>query len=273
MKHDEEERSAVVGIGTYVQHFERELCTEREYMDAKYVYKIIGTSEDPETGQMLVRLEKRFGNFHEVNIPIDDFFQEVDHEKYPYIKQKYVYEEIVKNEPMYPLHPEDSKFVPIDRYQAGKYKENDIILVNVSDTRVVRSFGGVQVRSTISKPTVKAMDEQFQTKIDRGVGFIMLPPNWYKLKRMGLASAEGAMTVNVLNPDNIVGVVLEIINDSIKVRIMQPGVFNRLVVDKETIRAIRRGFIDPNTKPLYRDDVITTVCYDLDLPSHYVIND
>lgn len=273
MKHDEENRSAVVGIGTYVQHFERELCTEREYMDAKHVYKIIGTLEDEDTGQMLIRLEKRFGNYHDVTVPVDDFFAEVDHEKYPYIKQKYVYEEITQNEPMYPLHPEDSKFVPIDRFQKGKYQVNDVILVKVSDDRVVRTFGGVQVRSTILQPTAKAMDEQFQTKIDRGVGFVTIPPNWYKLKKAGIASAEGSMNMNLLNPDDIVASVLDIINDSIKVRIMQPGVFNRLVADKRSIKAIRRGYIDPNMKPLYRDDAVTTVCYDLELPSHYMFND
>lgn len=43
--------------------------------------------------------------------------------------------------------------------------------------------------------------------------------------------------------------------------------------DDVPIKAIRRGYIDPNMKPLYRDDVVTTVCYDLDLPSHYTFID
>lgn len=273
MKHDDETRSAIVGVGTYVQHFERELCTEKEYVEAKHVYKIIGSIDDKATGQMKVRLEKRFGDFHEVSVSMDDFFAEVDHKRYPHIKQKYVYEEITKNEPMYPLHPEDSKFTPIDRFQEGKYQVDDIILVDVSNVRVVRSFGGVRVESTILEPTAKAMDEQFMTKIERGVGFVSIPPNWYELKKAGVSSVEGSMNINLLNPDNIVASVLDIIDNSIKIRIMQPGVFNRLVADDIPIKVIRRGYIDPDMKPLYRDDVVTTVCYDLDLPSHYMFND
>lgn len=275
MKPDNETRSGIIGIGTYVQYFQRELCTIKEFAEAKHVYKIIGTKES-EDGELLVRMEKRFGDFHDLFIPAEDLFAKVDSKKYPYIRQEYMYEEITSNDPMYPLHPEDSKYLPIDRYEEGKYKENDIISVEVSNEQAITPTGsgyGMRVVSVMDENVAKSMDKEFQKKIDRGVGFITLPPDWYQLRKSAVAITTGVMAVDMLNPNDIVGVVLEIIGSAIKIRITQPGVFNRLVKDGQSIQAVRRSYKDPESILTYRDDIVSTVCYDLELPDYYMVND
>lgn len=85
--------------GDIVKHFKREfLKGEMFRTSSKYLYKIIGIAEHTETKekvvvyQALYKSEKDNVNFGLYVRPYDMFMSEVDHYKYPCIKQKYRFE-------------------------------------------------------------------------------------------------------------------------------------------------------------------------------------
>lgn len=85
--------------GDIVRHFKRELAShdELEKNPNKYLYEIIGTSRNTETKEELMIYKPLYktGCVDDVDYaarPLDMFMSEVDHEKYPDIKQKYRFE-------------------------------------------------------------------------------------------------------------------------------------------------------------------------------------
>ena len=85
--------------GDIVKHFKRETLTEEELKDNpnKYLYEIIGTSRHTETKEELMIYKPLYETecVNGVNFaarPLNMFMSEVDHEKYPNIKQKYRFE-------------------------------------------------------------------------------------------------------------------------------------------------------------------------------------
>lgn len=72
-----------------VQHFKREMCSPVEKSDAKYLYRVICESTHAETGEVSVVYQQLYGEYKVYNRPKEMFYSEVDHEKYPNIKQKY----------------------------------------------------------------------------------------------------------------------------------------------------------------------------------------
>ena len=86
--------------GTIVQHFKRETVSEEELKTNpnKYLYEIIGTSAHTETKELLMiykplyEVDCLLGQDYAAR-PLEMFMSEVDHEKYPNIKQKYRFEE------------------------------------------------------------------------------------------------------------------------------------------------------------------------------------
>ena len=85
--------------GDIVKHFKRETLTEEELKDNpnKYLYEIIGTSCHTETKELLMIYKPLYevdclnGQLYAAR-PLDMFLSEVDHDKYPDIKQKYRFE-------------------------------------------------------------------------------------------------------------------------------------------------------------------------------------
>lgn len=82
-------------VGDIVQHFKRE--TVEGEKGTQYLFKIIGFGRHSETGETLVIYEPLYSagclkNFDFDVRPYDMFMSEVDHEKYPNIKQKYRYD-------------------------------------------------------------------------------------------------------------------------------------------------------------------------------------
>lgn len=88
-------------IGMIVKHFKREI----QYMiygnPQAYLYKILGFATHTETKENLVIYESLYnsldGNIKVGDVfarPYDMFMSEVDHEKYPDIKQKYRFEPV-----------------------------------------------------------------------------------------------------------------------------------------------------------------------------------
>ena len=82
-------------VGDIVKHFKRELLCNPGNL---YLYKIVGFAKHTETKEPLVIYQALYEN-DDMNVhfgvyarPYDMFMSEVDHEKYPLIKQKYRFE-------------------------------------------------------------------------------------------------------------------------------------------------------------------------------------
>lgn len=86
-------------IGDIVVHFKRETVSEERLKEDPnvYLYEIIGTSNHTETKEKLMIYKPLYETdcIKDVDYaarPLDMFMSEVDHEKYPDIKQKYRFE-------------------------------------------------------------------------------------------------------------------------------------------------------------------------------------
>lgn len=89
--------------GTIVQHFKREKMTKEQLEKDPnlYLYEIIGTSRHTEDKEELMIYKPLYESDCVEGVdyaarPLDMFMSEVDHEKYPEIKQKYRFEEVKK---------------------------------------------------------------------------------------------------------------------------------------------------------------------------------
>ena len=86
-------------VGDIVQHFKRETLQQMNDVDRNiYLYKILAIAEHTETKEKMVIYQALYDN-DEMGIhfgvyarPYDMFMSEVDHVKYPHIKQKYRFE-------------------------------------------------------------------------------------------------------------------------------------------------------------------------------------
>lgn len=78
--------------GDIVKHFKRELCTEEELALNMYIYRIDNFAIHTETLEEMIVYTALYGDFRTYTRPKDMFMSEVDHEKYPDIKQKYRFE-------------------------------------------------------------------------------------------------------------------------------------------------------------------------------------
>lgn len=77
--------------GDIVQHFKRENADQNTNA---YLYKIITFAEHTETGEKLVIYQALYKPFKVCARPYDMFMSEVDHNKYPDVKQKYRFEAV-----------------------------------------------------------------------------------------------------------------------------------------------------------------------------------
>ncbi|MBO6145499.1 MAG: DUF1653 domain-containing protein [Bacilli bacterium] len=91
--------------GDIVRHFKREKMTEEQLETAPnlYLYEIIGTSRHTESKEELMIYKPLYETDCTTGVdyaarPLDMFLSEVDHEKYPEIKQKYRFEKVMKEE-------------------------------------------------------------------------------------------------------------------------------------------------------------------------------
>jgi len=87
--------------GDKVKHFKRELSTKEdlEKIPNLYLYEIVGLAIHSETREPLVIYRALYdkdeaGNYKLYARPAKMFLSEVDHEKYPEIKQRYRFEKV-----------------------------------------------------------------------------------------------------------------------------------------------------------------------------------
>ena len=76
--------------GDIVQHFKRELHSEGN----TYLYRIIGMATHSETREQMMIYRALYGSRELYARPLSMFLSEVDHEKYPPIRQKYRFEKL-----------------------------------------------------------------------------------------------------------------------------------------------------------------------------------
>ncbi|MBR3377144.1 MAG: DUF1653 domain-containing protein [Mogibacterium sp.] len=82
--------------GDIVQHFKRELLTEEDRAGNMYLYEIIGVAIHSETREPMMVYRPLYDDGGMYVRPLEMFLSEVDHEKYPEVKQKYRFEEVRK---------------------------------------------------------------------------------------------------------------------------------------------------------------------------------
>lgn len=90
-----------IKAGDIVKHFKRETMSKEEIENNPniYLYKIIGTSRHTENGEELMIYKPLYETDCTVGVdyaarPLLMFLSEVDHEKYPDVKQKYRFEKV-----------------------------------------------------------------------------------------------------------------------------------------------------------------------------------
>lgn len=104
------------------------------------LYQIVTVATHSETGEKLVIYQALYDDFGIYARPLDMFVSEVDHEKYPDVKQKYRFEKItLKDKPEDEPAPDaDEGQVPDPRLMefldADTFEEKYNILVSMRDT-------------------------------------------------------------------------------------------------------------------------------------------
>ncbi len=79
--------------GDLVRHFKREtLDLTKPENKTRYLYRIIGVATHSETREALMIYQALYDDMGLFARPYDMFMEEVDHEKYPEIKQHYRFE-------------------------------------------------------------------------------------------------------------------------------------------------------------------------------------
>lgn len=81
--------------GDIVQHFKREMLSEEERATNKYLYEIIGVALHSEAREPMMVYRPLYDDGGLYVRPLEMFLSEVDHEKYPDVKQKYRFEKVV----------------------------------------------------------------------------------------------------------------------------------------------------------------------------------
>lgn len=78
-----------IHVGDIVRHFKREWVSEE---GTKYLYKVLAFAEHTETGEKLVVYQSMYAPFKICARPYDMFMSEVDHQKYPGVRQHWRFE-------------------------------------------------------------------------------------------------------------------------------------------------------------------------------------
>lgn len=109
-------------VGGYVKHFKRETINTYK-SPLEYLYEILGVAISSEMDQVSVIYKSLYDVGRIWSRPVEEFIAEVDHDKYPGIKQKYRFESI----------DEDAIIYNLGNFTISYLQENKINGVNVSN--------------------------------------------------------------------------------------------------------------------------------------------
>ena len=84
-----------IRVGDVVRHFKREWVSEET---SEYLYRVIAFATHTESEEKLVIYQALYAPFKTCARPFEMFMSEVDHEKYPEIRQKYRFERVEQEE-------------------------------------------------------------------------------------------------------------------------------------------------------------------------------
>lgn len=88
------EKSRIFKPGDIVRHFKRETLGEEDLRANKYLYEIVGVAIHSETREEMMVYRALYDEGGMYVRPLQMFMEEVDHVKYPEIKQKYRFEKV-----------------------------------------------------------------------------------------------------------------------------------------------------------------------------------
>ena len=88
------EKSRTFKPGDIVRHFKRETLGEEDLQANKYLYEIVGVAIHSETREEMMVYRALYDDGGMYVRPLQMFMEEVDHVKYPEIKQKYRFEKV-----------------------------------------------------------------------------------------------------------------------------------------------------------------------------------
>ena len=88
------EKSRIFKPGDIVRHFKRETLGEEDLRANKYLYEIVGVAIHSETREEMMVYRALYDDGGLYVRPLQMFMEEVDHVKYPEIKQKYRFEKV-----------------------------------------------------------------------------------------------------------------------------------------------------------------------------------
>lgn len=122
------------------------------------LYQIVTVATHSETGEKLVIYQALYDDFGIYARPLDMFVSEVDHEKYPDVKQKYRFEKIVLKEKLEDMSAPDADEgqAPDPRLMefldAATFEEKYNILVSMRDTITDRLIDDIAVVMDVVVP-------------------------------------------------------------------------------------------------------------------------
>ena len=146
--------------GDIVRHFKYETLSQEEKDNLMYIYEIIGTAHHTETEEQLMVYRALYDRNKVCARPLQMFVSEVDHEKYPNIKQKYRFE-VVEGSNKEPEKPVKKNLSKIEILENGILKLDTEAVVNAANSNLLQGGGvcGVLFNAAGAAKLQEACDE------------------------------------------------------------------------------------------------------------------
>ena len=129
MKTESLQNRPIPRTGDIFRHFKRE---RYDYDTAQYLYKIIDVATDSESEEQLVVYRQLYYPYKMYVRPLEMFMSEVDHAKYPEIRQKWRFEKLADGPVTVEWCEQKRLLLEAYRYQNREVLKNQILFVGSS---------------------------------------------------------------------------------------------------------------------------------------------